>query len=101
MKNEIVDELPSGLPSDELIAKAVSMSTRSLRRRLSAEGTTYSQLLDAVRRELAERYIADTSRSLGEISYLLGFSELSSFSRAFKRWTGKIPGEYRRSLVNR
>ena len=98
MKNEIVDELPSGLPSDELIAKAVSMSTRSLRRRLSAEGTTYSQLLDAVRRELAERYIADTSRSLGEISYLLGFSELSSFSRAFKRWTGHTPSAVRAEI---
>ncbi len=95
VKKAIADELPSGAPSIEVIAKAVCMSSRSLRLRLYAEGTTYSQLLDAVRRELAEQYIADPTRSLSEISYLLGFSELSAFSRAFKRWTGRAPSAVR------
>jgi AraC-like DNA-binding protein len=95
VKAAISHELPSGTPSDEDIAKAMYMSPRTLRRRLSADGTSYSQLLDAVRRELAEQYIADPARSLGETGFLLGFSELSAFSRAFKRWTGQSPSAFR------
>ena len=68
---------------------------RTLHRLLSAEDTTYSKLLDAVRRELAERYITDPDISLQEISSLLGFSELSAFSRAFRRWTGQPPSAAR------
>lgn len=95
VKTAIAKDLPSGSPSDDFIAKAVYMTPRTLQRRLAAEGTSYSKLLDAVRRELAEQYIADPSQSLSEISYLLGFSELSAFSRAFRRWTGTSPTAYR------
>jgi AraC-like DNA-binding protein len=95
VKEAIIEELPSGSPSDEVIARAVHLSPRTLQRRLAAEGTSYSQILDAVRRELAEGYVADPARTLGEISYLLGFSEPSAFSRAFKRWTGAPPTIYR------
>jgi len=95
VKTAIVQELPSGSPNDEIIAKSVYMTSRTLQRRLAALGTTYSKLLDAVRRELAEQYVTDPSRSLSEISYLLGFSELSAFSRAFKRWMGQTPSEIR------
>ncbi|MCG6860253.1 MAG: AraC family transcriptional regulator [Chromatiaceae bacterium] len=98
VKVAISHELPSGTPSDEEIAKAVYMSPRTLRRRLLAEGTSYSQLLDAVRRELAEQYIADPARSLSETGFLLGFSELSAFSRAFKRWTGQTPSAFRETV---
>ncbi len=98
VKTAITHELPSGSPSDEVVAKAVYMSPRSLRRRLSVAGTSYSQLLEVVRCELAKRYLADPSQSLSEISYLLGFSELSAFSRAFKRWTGQAPSVFRETV---
>ena len=95
VKLAIVDGLPSGQSSDNAVAKAVYMTPRTLQRRLTALGTTYSKVLAAVRRDLAEQYLADPNRSMYEITYLLGFSELSAFSRAFKRWTGKTPSEIR------
>ncbi|MCG6863188.1 MAG: AraC family transcriptional regulator [Chromatiaceae bacterium] len=95
VKKAIAEELPSGSPKDDLIAKSMFMSARNLHRKLSAVGANYSALLDAVRRELAEQYIGDPTLSLGEISFLLGFSEQSAFSRAFRRWTGKAPSTFR------
>jgi AraC-like DNA-binding protein len=92
----LVERLPSGEPSQREIARAVASSTRALQRRLAAEGTTYTQLVDETRRELALAYMSDTRYSLGEIAYLLGFSGGNNFARAFRRWTGKTPSEYRR-----
>ncbi len=89
VKALIVQGLASGSPSDGAVALVFSTSSRTLQRRLAARGTTYYQLLDAVRSELAQQYIADPSRSTREISFLLGFSEVSAFSRAFRRWTGQ------------
>jgi AraC-like DNA-binding protein len=74
------------------------MSLRTLQRRLSDDNTTYKQVLDDTRRELAERFVRDDSLTLNEITYLLGFSEISSFSRSFKRWTGLAPSVYRRNI---
>ncbi len=91
VKTAIVEALASGLPSDEAIAHRMNMSARTLQRRLAANGTSYSKLVDAVRYELAEQYIADPALSLSEISFLLGFSEQSGFSRAYRRWTGRSP----------
>lgn len=91
VKAEILQHLPSGVPSDEDIAGALYLSTRTLQRKLKDEGTTFSDTVGAVRRELAEAYLADHSLSLTEIGYLLGFGDASSFSRAFKRWTGTPP----------
>jgi len=71
------------------------MSVRSLNRVLNAEGTSYRESLDTLRRELAERHLAGDHLSIGEVGYLLGFSELSSFHRAFKRWTGRTPARFR------
>jgi AraC-like DNA-binding protein len=98
VKRAITNELPSGSPSEEVIAKSLFMSPRTLQRKLSNEGTSYSILLDAVRRELAEQYVTDPSLSLSEIGFLLGFSEQSAFSRAFRRWTGQAPSAARASL---
>ncbi len=95
VKMAMVDELPSGTPSEDSIAKVVSMSPRSLQRRLASLHTSFKELLAAVRRELAEQYVDDRSIPVTEISYMLGFSDLSSFSRAFKRWTGRSPAERR------
>lgn len=83
--------LPSGKPTEESIAREVSMSTRSLQRRLAEQGTNMTKLLAAVRKELALQYIANPRLAITEIAFMLGFSDLSSFSRAFKRWTGESP----------
>lgn len=96
VKRAIVDELPSGAPSEESVARVVSMSARSLQRRLSEEGTGFLDLLAAVRRDLADRYVRNRDLPLTEVGYRLGFSDLSAFSRAFKRWNGRSPAEARR-----
>jgi AraC-like DNA-binding protein len=100
VKMAITDELASGAPTDDRIAQSLFMSCRTLSRKLNARGTNYSQLLEAVRRELAERYIADPALTIGEIAFLLGFSEQSAFSRAFRRWTGQPPSAARGSLTS-
>jgi AraC-like DNA-binding protein len=99
VKRAIIDDLPSGAPGEENIAKRVCVSARTLQRKLADEGTNYRTLLLEVRRTLAEQYIADKSIPLAEISYLLGFSDASSFSRAFKKWTGNPPAEFRARMV--
>ena len=95
VKVAVLDHLPSGAPSDEDVAKALHLSTRTLQRKLRDQGTTFSDTVGAVRRELAEAYVRDRTLTLTEIGYLLGFGDTSSFSRAFKRWTGAAPSSYR------
>ncbi len=95
VKRALIDELPSGTPSEATIARAVSMSGRSLQRRLAAEKSGFKELLDEVRRDLARDYVDDYESSVTDISFMLGFSDVSSFSRAFKRWFGKSPASAR------
>ncbi len=71
------------------------MSVRTLHNRLAESGTTYQQLLDRTRRELAEQYMQQPNISVSEVAYLLGFSDCSNFSRAFHRWTGQSPSDFR------
>lgn len=87
----IIDLLPSGPPSQELVASTLNMSSRTLQRRLSAENQTFKLLLEEVRFSLAKQYLQETGRSVSEVTYLLGFSEPSNFARAFKRWAGVSP----------
>jgi len=94
-KSVISDNLPSGNFTSEMVAAELHMSQRSLQRKLVAECTAYRKLVDAVRQELAESYLAEGYFTLTEISYLLGFSSQAAFSRAFKRWTGVTPQEFR------
>lgn len=82
--------------SAESIASALKMSARTLQRRLEDEGARFSTVLDEVRARVAKRLLADASLSLAEIAYRVGFSDLPTFSRAFKRWTGAPPGTFRR-----
>jgi AraC-like DNA-binding protein len=89
------DELRGGEPTAARLAARLKMSPRTLNRALAAEGTSYRQLLDALRRELAERHLAGDQLSISEVGFLLGFCELSSFHRAFKRWTGRTPARFR------
>jgi len=94
-KSAISDYLPSENFTSEMVAGALHMSSRSLQRKLAAEDTTFRKLVEAVRQELARSYLSDGSFSLTEISFLLGFSSPAAFSRAFKRWTGVTPQEFR------
>jgi AraC-like DNA-binding protein len=91
-----IRELFDGKPTVSGAASALRMSTRTLAGRLEREGTTFSALVDEMRRELALRYLGDPHLSPTEISFRLGFSHVESFYRAFKRWTGETPVVYRR-----
>jgi len=100
VKAAILDSLGEGAATESIIAQAMNTSARNLNRKLSNEGTSFKALLMEIRRELAEQYINDSARTLTEISFLLGFSEVSSFSRAYRRWEGQSPSEARKSLTN-
>ena len=99
VRRAIAAALPSGAPRAEDSALALFMSARTLQRKLAENDTSFSTLLNDVRRELAEQYVSDPSVPVAEISFLLGFSEVSAFARAFKRWTGVPPGEYRERIA--
>jgi len=71
------------------------MSARTLQRRLESEGASFSEIVDGVRERLARQWLGEEGRSLVEIAFALGFSDLAAFSRAFKRWTGRPPGAWR------
>ena len=91
----LLQELTSGEPSEEGLARAMGLSRRTLQRKLGENGLSYRTLLERTRYDLALRYLDDPARSVTDITFLLGFSEQSAFSRAFKRWSGKAPSEYR------
>jgi AraC-like DNA-binding protein len=96
----VAGELKEGNPTAEAIAKKLGTSERTLRRKLQEDGTTYDQLLDELRRELAERYLQDPKVSTDEAALMLGYSEPSAFRRAFRRWHGTSPAAYRRKRTN-
>lgn len=89
------ERLVTGKFSEEQIADQLNLSLRSLQRRLREEQTSYQQLLDETRLELALQYINRTRLSVAQIAPLLGFSDSSNFNRAFKRWLGISPSRYR------
>lgn len=95
VRAKIIEQLPDRTLNQGAIADSLHVSLRSLQRRLKDENTNYKALLETTRHELAVHYIQHSGRSIGEITYLLGFSEPSNFARAFKRWTGKSPADYR------
>ena len=95
VRSKIIHQLPDGIPKQETIADTLHVSLRSLQRKLKEEDTSFKNLLEETRRQLALQYLRDSRRSIGEITYLLGFSEPSNFTRAFRRWTGKSPVQYR------
>jgi len=100
IKLVILDHIHDGKITADKIAKEVFMSVRSLHRNLNSIGITFGSILDETRRELAEHYVRNPKEDLTEIAFRLGFSEQSSFSRAFKRWTGMSPSAYRSGLQN-
>jgi len=95
----ICELLPLGEQQLETVAQRLQMTGHQLSRRLQAAGYKYPDLVDEVRQDLAEHYLASAELALTDIAFLLGFSEQSAFTRAFKRWTGKAPVHYRREQV--
>ena len=99
IKLAILDSLPDHTLTEEEAAASQNMSLRTFQRRLEDEGTRFRALLDQTRTERAESLLGDPACSLSEVGYHCGFSEQASFSRAFKRWTGKTPSDYRKALL--
>ena len=90
----LVALLPSGKTDQELVSKRLNRSASTLQRQLQAEGLSYRDVLESTRRSLAEEYLRDQKHSQAQIAYLLGFSDQSNFSRAFKRWTSMSPKQF-------
>jgi len=84
-----------GIPSLEQLAANFNTSTRSLQRRLHQEGATYQQLADNLRQTLALHYLSTGQYAIKEVAYMLGYNELSAFTRAFRRWTGISPAKFK------
>lgn len=91
----ISDRLTVGEATLEDVAHALGMSPRTLSRRLARDGTTFFRILEDLRKSLAVNYLRERGLVLSEVAFLLGYSGLSSFSDAFKRWTGSTPGQFR------
>lgn len=96
----IVQSLPDGEPSRDDIAAKMSVSSRSLQRRLLEEGHTFHGVLDEVRHNLAERYLSNAKLSLSDVANLLGFSDQSSFTRAAHRWFDTSPSKFRQQKLS-
>ena len=94
--NTISPMLPHGKVRAEIVAKNLGMSERTLARRLAEEGVTFSEVLQELKASLASRYLEEARLPISKIAWLLGFEEVSSFSHACRRWTGKSPREFRR-----
>lgn len=93
--------LPHGKAKTSEVARHLGLSGRTLSRSLSAEGLTFSEILEDFRAALARRYLRDPELPVSEISWLLGYREISSFTNAFKRWTGMNPRQFRSSVPSR
>lgn len=100
IEDYVIKSLPSHVPDIEEVSKYLNLSIRSTQRKLHEYSTNYSQVLDAIRKELALTYLRQTHNSVLYVSERLGFSEQSAFQRAFKRWTGTTPRLYRLSIID-
>lgn len=101
VRRELYRALTEGdaTPAVEDIAGRLAVGTRTLQRRLKDVDTNFAALLDEMRFNLATRFLGDPSMTIGEVGFLLGFSEPSAFNRAFRRWAGETPGAYRKSAL--
>ncbi|QJD81327.1 AraC family transcriptional regulator [Spirosoma rhododendri] len=95
VRNEIVTLMKGEEPTLTAVADRLAIGVRTLQGHLRSEGLTYQNLLDEVRKELAQRHLRDPFLSTTDIAYLLGYAEPSVFFRSFKKWTGQTPGAYR------
>lgn len=95
----ILDQLANGTPQLETVASRFNITERQLQRKLKEQNTSFGQLLDDVRLDLALRYLQDTRMTMVDISLSLGFHDQSNFVKAFKRWQGQTPGQYRAGIA--
>ena len=100
VRSVLLESLPAGEASIELTAKRLGLGTRTLQRRLQPEGMSYKDIVRQTRERLARHYLSNTQLAYGEISFLVGFEEPSSFFRAFREWTGETPESVRRGLAS-
>ncbi len=96
----IIDNLLSGKTDIETISSQLAMSKRNLQIKLSKEGVKYKDILDKIKREHAIQLLEQSQIPIVDITFLLGYSEQSAFNRAFKKWTGFTPGEYRQNYLS-
>jgi len=95
VENAISTMLPHGRVLAENVARSLGMSERTLARNLSDEGLNFTEILQQLRHDLAVRHLNDRKLHVSKIAWLLGFHEVSAFTHAFKRWTGKTPRQMR------
>jgi AraC-like DNA-binding protein len=95
----LMDDLGQTTLTPAAVARALEVSTRTLSRRLAAEGTSFRQILDQARCEMAMALLHDGSLSVGDIAFFLQYSEPAAFHRSFRRWTGQTPREFRQGLT--
>ena len=98
VRTMIVEDLSASAITKQRVADKLCMSPRSLQMKLAAKDTSFQEILDSTRESLALCYMEQSAISITEAAYLLGFSDVSNFTRAFKRWTNKSPREFRQSL---
>jgi AraC-like DNA-binding protein len=94
-RRALARDLTTGRPSADNVARAIGTSVRTLRRRLSARGTSYQRLLDELRRASACHHLTDSDESIDQVAERVGFASRAAFQRAFRRYTGQSPWEYR------
>jgi AraC-like DNA-binding protein len=99
VENAMVPLLPHGKARAGEIARRLGTSQRTLARRLSLEGLTFSDVLEGLRSDLAKRYLADKDLSISEVAWLLGYREVSAFTHACRRWTGQTPRDIRSRIA--
>jgi AraC-like DNA-binding protein len=95
VRTSVLEMLASGEPRMAEVARRLGTTERTLRRRLDGEGIAYKELLDGVRKTAAQQHLLNPRTSVSDLAFLLGFSEVSAFSRAFKRWFGTSPRSFR------
>ncbi|MGH7374530.1 MAG: AraC family transcriptional regulator [Candidatus Rokuibacteriota bacterium] len=96
VRRAVAESMRNGDPTLAQVARRIAMSPRTLQRRLGEYGVDFRGLVDDTRRRFSLTYLRDVKNTLSEIAYLVGYSEVSAFNRAFKRWSGLTPSEYRR-----
>jgi AraC-like DNA-binding protein len=95
VENAMAQLLPHGQATLPEVSRRLAITPRTLARRLASENTTFADVLESLRHDLATRYLRDPERSISEIAWLLGYQQTSSFDRAFRRWAGINPGDAR------
>ena len=100
VRAQLMEMLTTGEYSKAAVARELGYSVRAFHNKLTEAGTSYQEILDETRLELAEQYLRQETYSVGDVAFLLGFSDFSNFSRAFKKWTGQTPTIFRLQFIN-